>query len=64
MDKQNEAIKMESVKMYQDKIITPKSPSLLSPASFIYDKLFDKQAKLRRRLERRRNTIKDSMMDD
>mgnify|MGYP001605034515 CR=1 FL=1 len=64
MDKQNEAIKMEGVKMYQDKIITPKSHSLLSPASFIYDKLFDKQAKLRRRLEKRRNTIKDSMMDD
>ena len=68
MDKQNEAIKMEGVKMYQDRNIEPwefPALSILSnPISFMYDKLLDKQAKLRRRLERRRNTIKDSMMDD
>jgi len=46
--------------MYQDKINEIKPPSIMSPASFIYDKLFDKQAKLKRRLDRNRNTIRNA----
>jgi len=68
MDKQNEAIKMEGVKMYQDRNIEPWEFPPLSiisnPISFLYDKLLDKRAKLRRRLERNRNTIRESLMDD
>jgi hypothetical protein len=60
INKQDEKIIMEGVKMYIDKNIIPKPPSIMSPASFIYDKLFDKQAKRIRRLKRRRKIIKDS----
>jgi hypothetical protein len=60
INKQGDKITMEGVKMYTDKNIIPKSPSIMSPASFIYDKLFDKQAKRKRRLKRRRKTIRGS----
>lgn len=63
MDKQNEKIKMEGVKMYQDRVLETKPPSVIHPASFIYDKLFDKQAKLKRKLERNRETIRESYQD-
>ena len=57
-------IKMEGVKMYQDRNIVPWEFPPLSiisnPISFLYDKLLDKKAKLRRRLERSRKTIKES----
>lgn len=57
-------IKMEGVKMYQDRNIEPWEFSMLNiftnPISLMYDKLLDKKAKLRRRLERKRKTIKES----
>lgn len=60
----NKEIKMEGVKMYQDRNIEPFEfklyHSLTHPISFIYDKLFDKKAKLTRRINRRRNIIKKS----
>ena len=68
LNKQEEQIKMEGVKMYQDRTIEPWKFPVLSvfvhPLSFMYDKLFDQQAKLRRRLERNRNTINKSMIAD
>ncbi|PJA10003.1 MAG: hypothetical protein COX70_00135 [Flavobacteriales bacterium CG_4_10_14_0_2_um_filter_32_8] len=68
LNKQEEQIKMEGVKMYQDRNIEPWEFPPLSiisnPISFLYDKLLDKRAKLRRRLERNRNTIRESLMDD
>lgn len=64
MDKQNEKIKMEGVNLYQDRNVTPTEFKMVhlftNPISFIYDKLFDKKAKLNRRLDRRRTTIKNS----
>ncbi|MCB9173889.1 MAG: carboxypeptidase-like regulatory domain-containing protein [Flavobacteriales bacterium] len=62
-------IKMEGVKMYQDRNINPMEFTMLhiltNPISLIYDKLLDKKAKQRRRIERRRETIKDaSFIDD
>jgi hypothetical protein len=68
MDKQNEQIKMEGVKMYKDRVIHETydlSPLHIftNPASFIYDKLFDKKAKLKRKLKRRREIIKKESMD-
>lgn len=57
-------IKMEGVKMYQDRNIVPWEFPVISvfvhPLSFMYDKLLDKKAKLRRRLDRNRKTIKES----
>ncbi len=57
-------IKMEGVKMYQDRNIEPWEFSTLSiltnPISFMYDKLLDKKAKQRRRINRSRKTIKES----
>jgi hypothetical protein len=57
-------IKMEGVKMYQDRNIEPFEFPVISvfvhPLSFMYDKLLDKKAKLKRRLERSRKTIKES----
>lgn len=57
-------IKMEGVKLYQDRNINPLEFSALSiltnPISFMYDKLFDKKAKQRRRIIRSRKTIKES----
>jgi len=68
LNKQEEQIKMEGVKMYQERNIEPWEFPPLSiisnPISFLYDKLLDKRAKLRRRLERNRNTIRESLMDD
>lgn len=58
MNKENEKIKMEGINMYIDESNEPIKPSILNPASFIYDKLFDKKAKMKRRLDRRRNLIK------
>ena len=58
LDKQSERVQINGVKTYVDKIKTPYKPSILNPASFIYDRLFDKQAKLKRRLDRYRKTIK------
>ena len=60
INKEDEKITIKGIKMYQDKVIVSKAPSPLSPVSFIYDKLFDKQAKRKRRLKRRRKTIKNS----
>lgn len=61
-------IKMEGVKLYQDRSIEPWEFPPLSiisnPISFMYDKLLDKKAKLRRRLERKRKTIKESSFID
>ena len=57
-------IKMEGVKMYQDRNIEPWEFSTLSiltnPISFMYDKLLDKKAKQLRRINRSRKTIKES----
>lgn len=57
-------IKMEGVKLYQDRNINPLEFSALSiltnPISFMYDKLLDKKAKQRRRINRSRKTIKES----
>ncbi len=57
-------IKMEGVKMYQDRNINPMEFTILhilsNPISLIYDKLLDKKAKQRRRIDRRRETIKES----
>ena len=60
MNKEKERIKMKGINMYVDKSKTAPKPSIMNPASFIYDKLFDKQAKMRRRLARRRKIIKES----
>lgn len=60
MDKQDEKVEIYGVKTYQDKSDTPIKPSIINPASFIYDKLFDKQAKLKRKLERRRQKGRNS----
>ena len=70
MDKQDEQIKMAGVKLYQDRIIHETYDMGLlnlftNPISFMYDKLFDKKAKLNRKLERRTNTInKETMISD
>lgn len=57
-------IKMEGVKMYQDRNIEPwEFPTLsilTNPISFMYDKLLDKKAKQLRRINRNRKTIKES----
>ena len=61
--KDNE-IKMVGVKMYKDRNVEPWEFNTLNlftnPLSFIYDKLFDKKAKLTRRINRRRETIEKS----
>lgn len=67
MDKQDEQIAMAGVKMYQDRIIHETYDMKLyhifsNPISLIYDKLFDKKAKLNRKLDRRRNTIEKETM--
>lgn len=69
LKKHEPEIKMEGVKMYQDRNINPMEFTMLhiltNPISLIYDKLLDKKAKQRRRIERRRETIKDaSFIDD
>lgn len=64
INKEHEKVKMKGVSMYTDKSRTANRPTVLSPASFIYDKLFDKKAKMRRRLSRRRKTIKQSDSDE
>lgn len=60
-------IKMEGVKLYQDRNIEPwefKTVHLFTnPISFIYDKLLDKKAKQRRRIERRIKTINDAGLE-
>lgn len=58
LNKESEQVKMKGVNMYTDKSRTAPAPSVLNPASFIYDRLFDKKSKMRRRLTRRRKTIK------
>lgn len=58
LDKQKEQIKIKGINTYIDKQKSTKKPTVLNPASYIYDRLFDKQAKLKRRLNRHRNTIK------
>ena len=67
MDKQDEQIKMAGVKMYQDRIIhetldLPLVAIFSNPVSLIYDRLFDKKSKLKRRLARRKNTIQKATM--
>jgi hypothetical protein len=59
-DESDKQIEIEGVKTYQDKVIAKKAPSVFSPASFIYDRLFDKKAKTKRKLKRRQNTIIES----
>ncbi|MDG1475504.1 MAG: carboxypeptidase-like regulatory domain-containing protein [Vicingaceae bacterium] len=58
LNKEDEKIQIRGVKTYVDIVNTPKKPSILNPASYIYDRLFDKQAKLKRRLDKYRKTIK------
>ena len=62
LDFKNEEIKMEGVKLYQDRNVKPydfkMAHILTNPLSFLYDRLLDKKAKSRRRIERRRSTIK------
>ena len=59
----DQEIKMTGVKMYKDRNIEPYNYTLQSLLkdkniiSFMYDKLLDKEAKLRRRINRRRETI-------
>lgn len=57
----DQEIKMKGVKMYQDRNIEPFEFNTLhiltNPLSFMYDKLLDKEAKLRRRIDRRREII-------
>lgn len=57
-------IKMEGVKLYQDRNIVPYEfpplSILTNPISFMYDKLLDKKAKQLRRINRSRKTIKES----
>jgi hypothetical protein len=60
-------IKMEGVKLYQDRNIQPYQFSTLhlftNPISYIYDKLLDKKAKQRRRIDRRTKTINDAGLE-
>ena len=60
-------IKMEGVKLYQDRNIKPwqfKTVHLFTnPISYIYDKLLDKKAKQRRRIDRRIKTINDAGLE-
>lgn len=57
-------IEMKGVKLYQDRNITPMDYHLghliTNPLSFLYDKLLDKKAKTKRRIDRRRSTIEKS----
>lgn len=61
---QEPAIKMEGVKIYQDRninpIVIPVIAIISNPISVIYDRLLDKKAKLRRRIERKRSTIEEA----
>lgn len=60
-------IKMEGVKLYQDRSIEPwefKTIHLFTnPISYIYDKLLDKKAKQRRRIDRRIKTINNAGLE-
>jgi len=60
MNKQNEEVRIKGIKMYQDRVITASTPSPLSPISYIYDRFFDKKAKLNRKLNRRKKTIQNA----
>lgn len=64
LDFKDQEIKMAGVKMYKDRNVEPFDFNVLhiltNPLSFMYDKLLDKQAKLRRRIDRRRETIEKS----
>ncbi|MGB0882317.1 MAG: carboxypeptidase-like regulatory domain-containing protein [Vicingaceae bacterium] len=64
LNKEDEKIKIRGVKTYVDVSNSPQKPSVLNPASYIYDRLFDKQAKLKRRLDRHRKTIKNAKNED
>lgn len=64
LDKQDEKVEIEGVKTYQDKITTHDRPTVFSPISYVYDRLFDKQAKLKRKLDRRKETIKEGTQVD
>lgn len=61
MDKQDEQIEIKGVKTYVDKKTTPYTPTVFNPVSFIYDRLFDKQTKLKRKLDKRRKSINESI---
>ncbi|MCB0401172.1 MAG: carboxypeptidase-like regulatory domain-containing protein [Flavobacteriales bacterium] len=63
-DKQHEKIEMQGVKTYVDRDVSYKAPSVFSPASFIYDKLFDKKARLNRTLKRRKDKIEESTQEN
>lgn len=60
----NEEIKIKGVKLYQDRNIEPYELKFYNiatnPISLIYDRLFDKKAKIKRRIDRRRKTINQS----
>ena len=58
--KEDEKIVLQGINTYQDRSLTPQAPTIFNPASLIYDKLFDKQAKLKRRIAKRREQIKES----
>lgn len=64
LESNNHEIKMEGVKLYKDRNIDPMQFTMLhaltNPISLIYDKLLDKKAKQKRRIERRRLTIKEA----
>lgn len=60
LDKQDEKIEIYGIKTYQDKVTEKRTPTPFSPASFIYDRLFDKKAKLERKLARRRKKVRES----
>lgn len=60
LNKQDEKVEIYGVKTYQDKVTDKSKPTIFNPASFIYDRLFDKKAKLKRKLARRRKTAKDA----
>ncbi|MDF1672459.1 MAG: carboxypeptidase-like regulatory domain-containing protein [Vicingaceae bacterium] len=60
LNKQDEKVEIYGVKTYQDKVTDKRKPTIFNPASFIYDRLFDKKAKLKRKLARRRRTTKDA----
>lgn len=60
LNKQDEKVEIYGVKTYQDKVTDKSKPTIFNPASFIYDRLFDKKAKLERKLAKRRKTVKDA----
>lgn len=61
LDKQDEKVDIKGVKTYQDKITHQAPPSVFSPISFVYDRLFDKKARTKRKIKRRKSTIREGV---